>query len=161
SLLLKDGRKLDGKYAEIGSIAENPLSPKTQAGEVPLTPLLVIDDGLRRTFIHSAQVAKVLEPAPAKDVRTNIHHPVAEPAHALRQCRAPHLSDASGGRPGGGCSRHHTNHAPLHESRGPQRTAEIDRLGHADRDEQYPSRHAEPCAFYRYQVQRLGGPAAS
>src|ERR1700742_948022 len=55
TLTLKDGRKLEGKYAEIGSIAENPLSPKSQAGEVPVTPLLVVDDGLRRTFIHSFQ----------------------------------------------------------------------------------------------------------
>ena len=31
TLLLKDGRKLQGKYAEIGSIAENPLSPKSQS----------------------------------------------------------------------------------------------------------------------------------
>jgi pimeloyl-ACP methyl ester carboxylesterase len=77
-LLLKDGRKLEGKYAEIGSVAENPLSPKTQAGEVPVTPLLVVDDGLRRTFIHSFQVAKVLEPTSAKDVRINIWQPVAQ-----------------------------------------------------------------------------------
>jgi pimeloyl-ACP methyl ester carboxylesterase len=79
TLLLKDGRKLEGKYAEIGSIAENPLSPKSQAGEVPVTPLLVVDDGLRRTFIHSFQVAKTPEPASAKDVRINIpDQPVAE-----------------------------------------------------------------------------------
>ena len=78
TLLLKDGRKLQGKYAEIGSIAENPLSPKSQAGEVPVTPLLVVDDGLRRTFIHSFQVDKVLEPTSAKDVRINIWQPVAE-----------------------------------------------------------------------------------
>ena len=78
TLLLKDGRKLHGKYAEIGSITENPLTPKVQAGEVPVTPLLVVDDGLRRTYIHSFQVAKVLEPTSAKDVRINIWQPVAE-----------------------------------------------------------------------------------
>ena len=78
SLLLKDGRKLDGKFAEIASVAENPLSPKSPVGEVPVTPLLVIDDGLRRTYIHSNQVAKVLEPTSAKDVRINIWQPVAQ-----------------------------------------------------------------------------------
>src|SRR5689334_23550411 len=78
SLVLKDGRKLDGKYAEIASVAENALSSKAGAGEVALTPLLVIDDGLRRIFIHSGQVAKVLEPASAKDVRINVQQPVAE-----------------------------------------------------------------------------------
>ena len=49
----------------LSSIAENPLSPKAPAGEVPLTPLLVVDDGLRRTFIHSFQVKQVLEDKPA------------------------------------------------------------------------------------------------
>lgn len=78
TLVLKDGRKLDGKYAELSSVAENPLTPKVQAGEVAVTPLLVVDDGLRRTFIHSGQVVNKLEPASAKDVRINIYQPVAE-----------------------------------------------------------------------------------
>src|SRR5439155_20465724 len=78
ALVLKDGRKLEGKYSELASVAENPLSPKTQAGEVPVTALVVVDDGLRRTFIHSSQIAKVLEPTSAKDVRINIWQPVAE-----------------------------------------------------------------------------------
>ncbi len=83
TLLLKDGRKLEGKYAELSSVAENPLSPKTQAGEVPVTPLLVVDDGLRRTFIHSSHVNRVLEPTSAKDVRINIWQPVAERGGAV------------------------------------------------------------------------------
>src|SRR5205807_9951825 len=78
TLVLKDGRKLEGKYSELASVAENPLSPKTQAGEVPVTPLVVVDDGLRRTYIHTAQIAKVLEPTSAKDVRINISQRVAE-----------------------------------------------------------------------------------
>ncbi len=78
TLLLKDGRKLEGKYAELSSVAENPLSPKPPAGEVTVTPLLVVDDGLRRTFIHSFQVKQILDPAPAKDVRINIWQPVAQ-----------------------------------------------------------------------------------
>jgi hypothetical protein len=84
TLLLKDARKLEGKYAEIGSIAENPLSPKAQAGEVPVTPLLVIDDGLRRTFIHSFQGKDTQPPAAAKDVRINIWQPVAAAGRGRR-----------------------------------------------------------------------------
>src|SRR4051794_33531541 len=77
TLLLKDGRKLEGKYAELASIEENPLSPKAPAGEVPVTPLLVVDDGLRRTYIHSFQVKQVLEDKAPRDVRINIWQPVA------------------------------------------------------------------------------------
>jgi pimeloyl-ACP methyl ester carboxylesterase len=89
TLLLKDGRKLQGKYAEIGSIAENPLSPKAQAGEVPVTSLLVVDDGLRRTFIHSKQVDRVLEPTSAKDVRINIWQPVAQVGNGIGSIGRP------------------------------------------------------------------------
>ncbi len=78
TLLLKDGRKLEGKYAELASIAENPLSPKAPAGEVPVTPLIVVDDGLRRTYVHTFQVKQVLEDKSGRDVRINIWQPVAE-----------------------------------------------------------------------------------
>ncbi|HEX4412921.1 MAG TPA: peptidase [Lacipirellulaceae bacterium] len=78
TLLLKDGRKLEGKYAEIGSIDENPLSSKAPAGEVAVTPLLVVDDGLRRTYIHNFQVKQVQEDKSPREVRIDIWQPVAE-----------------------------------------------------------------------------------
>jgi pimeloyl-ACP methyl ester carboxylesterase len=77
-LLLKDGRTLEGRYAELSSIAENPLSPKAPAGEVAVTPIIVVDDGLRRTFIHNLQIREVLEQNPSRHVRINIPQPVAE-----------------------------------------------------------------------------------
>jgi pimeloyl-ACP methyl ester carboxylesterase len=83
TLLLKDGRKLEGRYNQLGSIAENPLSPKTTAGEVPITPLIVVDDGLRRTFIHSNQVKQVLDDKAGKDVRINIWQPIAQHGGAV------------------------------------------------------------------------------
>jgi acetyl esterase/lipase len=84
TLLLKDGRALEGnRYAEIASVVENPLNPKAQSGEVPLTPLLVIDDGLRRTYIHSSQVREILEQNSRRDVRINIWQPVAEHGGAV------------------------------------------------------------------------------
>ncbi|HEX3601879.1 MAG TPA: hypothetical protein VHU84_17130, partial [Lacipirellulaceae bacterium] len=77
TLLLKDGRKLEGKYAELASIADNPLNPKTPAGEVPLTPILAIDDGLRRTYIHTSQVKQILEDKTGREVKIDIWQPVA------------------------------------------------------------------------------------
>jgi pimeloyl-ACP methyl ester carboxylesterase len=78
TLLLKDGRRLEGKHAEISGIADNPLSPKASAGEVPLTPIIVVDDGLRRTFVHTLQVKQLLEDKTGRDVHINIWQPVAE-----------------------------------------------------------------------------------
>jgi hypothetical protein len=89
TLVLKDGRKLEGKYSELASVAENPLSPKTQAGEVPVTPLVVVDDGLRRTYVHTAQVAKILEPTSAKEVRINIWQPVAARGNGVGRIGRP------------------------------------------------------------------------
>lgn len=78
TLLLKDGRTLVGRFAELSSVAENPLAPKAPAGEVPVTPLLVVDDGLRRTYVHSFQVRQVLEENSGREVRINLWQPVAE-----------------------------------------------------------------------------------
>jgi pimeloyl-ACP methyl ester carboxylesterase len=83
TLLLKDGRSLEGRYAEVASVAENPLAPKTQAGEVPLTPLIVVDDGLRRTYIHTSQVSEVLDQNLGQQVRINLWQPVAERGGAV------------------------------------------------------------------------------
>lgn len=83
TLLLKDGRALEGRYAEVASVAENPLSPKAQAGEVALTPLIVVDDGLRRTFVHSSQVREVLDQVAGPQVRINLWQPVAERGGAV------------------------------------------------------------------------------
>ncbi|MCC7474957.1 MAG: peptidase [Pirellulales bacterium] len=78
TLLLKDGRKLEGKYAELASMAGGSLSSKAPAGDVPLTPLVVVDDGLRRTYVHTLQIKQVLEDRTGRDVRINIWQPVAE-----------------------------------------------------------------------------------
>jgi pimeloyl-ACP methyl ester carboxylesterase len=81
--LLKDGRALEGRFVEITSVAENPLSPKAPAGEVPLTPLILVDDGLRRTFIHHSHVRQVLNQSAGRDVRIDIWQPVAERGGAV------------------------------------------------------------------------------
>jgi hypothetical protein len=78
TLLLKDGRTLEGRYVEIASVAENPLSPNAISGEVALTPLILVDDGLRRTFIHRSQIRQVLDQGSGRDARVNIWQQVAE-----------------------------------------------------------------------------------
>ena len=156
TLLLKDGRKLEGKYAEIGSIAENPLSPKAQAGEVPVTPLLVVDDGLRRTYIHSSQWSNMLETSVGQ------RSPNQHLAASRRDRRL--ASAASAGRstitPFDKCGRRIytmqtaggplavvqgiTQITPLYTKiEGLSRRSEAGRVGHANRHEQHSARNAQ------------------
>jgi predicted esterase len=77
-LLLKDGRTLDGEFARISGVADSTVDPKTQSGEVVLAPILVVDDGLRRTYIHTFQVSQVLEQASTRPIRIRVWQDVAE-----------------------------------------------------------------------------------
>ena len=63
---LKDGRLIEGDHVQVAGVAESPMEFKITAGEVAVLPLLMFDDGLRRTFIHSGHVAQVLDGAAAK-----------------------------------------------------------------------------------------------
>ena len=55
--MLKDGRQLHGRFGQTGGMALNPLSPKTSETE----SIKFIDDDLRRVFIPTFRIAKVLE----------------------------------------------------------------------------------------------------
>lgn len=83
TLLLKDGSSLEGRFVELDSVAENPMSPSAPAGEVPVTRLLMVDDGLRRTFIHRNQVRQVLDENSGRNVKINIWQQVAERGGAV------------------------------------------------------------------------------
>ena len=95
-----------GDYAEIASVAEIPLAPKAQAGEVP-RDAAVRDRRRPAAHVHPQhQVRQVLEQKSASDVRINIWQPVAERGggvgrigratqrHAVRRIRPAHLRDA-------------------------------------------------------------------
>lgn len=76
---LKDGRVLTGDHVQVAGVAESPANIKITAGEVAVLPLLMFDDGLRHTFIHIGNVARVLDEAPtAKPVRIRVWQDVAE-----------------------------------------------------------------------------------
>jgi pimeloyl-ACP methyl ester carboxylesterase len=78
-LVLKDGRTLIGRFAEVGGVAESALSPKQSPGGVTnLTPIIVVDDGLRRIFIHNTQVQQLNTEVASRDVRINVWQDVAE-----------------------------------------------------------------------------------
>jgi predicted esterase len=77
-LLLKDGRTLEGQFAHLTGVADSAIDPKLTTGEVALAPILVVDDGLRRTYVHTFQVSQVLEEATARPIRINVWQDVAE-----------------------------------------------------------------------------------
>src|SRR5262245_15947470 len=78
TLLLKDGRTLEGPFAQCDGVAESPLTANVTKGEVALTPLLVIDDGLRRTFIHNYWVQSVPNDSSDKPVKIRVWQDVAD-----------------------------------------------------------------------------------
>lgn len=77
-MLLKDGRTLRGDHAQVAGVAETPGNIKITAGEVAVLPLLVFDDGLRRTYIHIGTVADTLKDEPPKQVKIRVWQDVAE-----------------------------------------------------------------------------------
>ncbi len=77
-MFLKDGRVVEGAHVPVAGVAENPLKFKITAGEVAVLPLLMFDDGLRRTFIHSGHVTRLLEESPQKKVRIRLWQDIAE-----------------------------------------------------------------------------------
>jgi pimeloyl-ACP methyl ester carboxylesterase len=62
SLVLRDGRVIEGTLGTVGGLAENPLAPNKTTAPVVKT-ILLVDDNLRRTFVPKSQVTKLLEGA--------------------------------------------------------------------------------------------------
>jgi pimeloyl-ACP methyl ester carboxylesterase len=75
---LKDGRTLEGRITEVGGVAEDPTNPKIRGGAIAVTPILLVDDGLRRIYIHKSQIREILEQAQPKQVTIRLWQRVAE-----------------------------------------------------------------------------------
>lgn len=74
-ITMKSGMQVEGKIAEMGSLNENPLNPGTEGST---KPIIIVDDGLRRTFVRDLDVAAVAESPATADERIQIKQPVAE-----------------------------------------------------------------------------------
>ena len=74
-ITMKSGMQVEGKIAEMGSLNENPLNPGTEGST---KPIIIVDDGLRRTFVRDLDVAAVAESPATSDERIQIKQPVAE-----------------------------------------------------------------------------------
>jgi hypothetical protein len=77
TLLLKNGQSLTGSYVQVATLAESLVSPKIPAGGVATTPIVLVDDGMRRTFVHWSHVREVLDTGAAREVRIKVWQNVA------------------------------------------------------------------------------------
>ncbi|MEM6330140.1 MAG: peptidase [Planctomycetota bacterium] len=69
---LDDGRTLTGKIIKVGGVAERPGEQSTGGGEVRVESILVIDDGLRRTFVSSRRVRAILDDGGLKPIKIRV-----------------------------------------------------------------------------------------
>lgn len=75
---LEDGRVLTGKVVTISGVADDPTDPRPMAGEVKVAPILLVDDGLRRTYVGKVDVKQVLEQDEGRRTKFRIWQNVAE-----------------------------------------------------------------------------------
>ncbi len=78
TLLLSDGRAIDGDVVKVSSVAEDPFSPKAIAGEVTTTPIVLVDDGLRRVYVNNKHVKQVLDVERERKIRIRLWQSVAD-----------------------------------------------------------------------------------
>ncbi len=74
-ITMKSGMQVEGRIGELGALNENPLNPGVANGP---KPIILVDDGLRRTFVRDLDVAAVAESPAVADERIQITQPVAE-----------------------------------------------------------------------------------
>jgi len=82
-VVLRDGRILHGELGKVAGLAENVLAAE-DPNEPVVRPVLLIDDGLRRTFVPTASVAKLQEmDAGEVPEKIRIHQRVAQGGNRL------------------------------------------------------------------------------
>lgn len=74
---LQNGVILEGDLGYIPSIAENPMVTNVPAGAVEVNQIVLVNDGLRRTYVSNLQVDSLGESDPAGSERIRIRQNVA------------------------------------------------------------------------------------
>ena len=81
---LKDGRILQGKMLYVSGVDENPMELSAEDSDPKATPILLIDDDLRRTFVPKLHLAEVIDQAPDAMARIKLPQNVARSGSAIR-----------------------------------------------------------------------------
>lgn len=69
---LKDGRLLSGRILDVSGIAESPLDAMKEDGNAKATPILLIDDDLRRVFVPKFALASIVSQVPEPRVKIDL-----------------------------------------------------------------------------------------
>lgn len=72
---MKSGMQFEGRVAEMGSLNDNPLNPAAGDGT---KPIIIVDDGLRRTFVRELQAANIGESPPVAEEKIKIRQQIAD-----------------------------------------------------------------------------------
>ncbi|TWT35419.1 hypothetical protein KOR34_03100 [Posidoniimonas corsicana] len=78
TIQMNDGRTLTGDIGQTSGVADDPTRPSPSAGEVKVTPILIIDDGLRRTFVNKFRVREILDAQREKPIVIDVWQDHAE-----------------------------------------------------------------------------------
>jgi len=81
-ITLDDGRILEGRLTELSGVAEDPENP-SHVGPVAYKPIVVVDDGLRRTYVPQRRVREVNEIAQRQLETIHVPQRVAESGHRI------------------------------------------------------------------------------
>ena len=77
-LRLKDGRVLEGKFLDISSVIDTMVNASDPEQDTKATPILVVDDNLRRTFVPKQHLVEILDPMPEPQVRIKLWQNTAQ-----------------------------------------------------------------------------------
>lgn len=72
TLQLEDGRLISGDIGQTAGVADDPTDPTPSAGEVKTTPILILDDGLRRTYISKFRVRNISDETDEKPIKIRL-----------------------------------------------------------------------------------------
>jgi predicted esterase len=75
---MKSGYGLEGALGKIGALGESPLKPSGTGGEIDNRLIVLVDDGLRRTFVCTYQVREARESEPLAMTRIKVKQRVAD-----------------------------------------------------------------------------------
>ncbi|QDV74044.1 Alpha/beta hydrolase family protein [Planctomycetes bacterium K2D] len=89
TIQIKDGRVLVGELGETSGVAEDPLAPNTASGGTNLKSILVVEDGLRRTYLHKTAVREVLDQRGEPTVKIRVWQNDAKRGASLGVIGAP------------------------------------------------------------------------
>jgi len=81
---MKDGRIFSGRFLLMTGVADAPVPPAAEKNEdVPATPILLVDDELRRTFVPRGNVAAIVDAAPENPVKIKLWQKVAKAGNTV------------------------------------------------------------------------------